>query len=74
MPEKEKTEKTEEMRAEEFAQKFRDVGKKTQQIGCALTLLITLPVLGFAFFSWIGGIVGGVIGILIFAAMFAKGK
>lgn len=54
--------------------KVQSAGKRVQQVGCALTLLITLPIVGFAIFSWIGGIVGGVIGILIFAAMFAKGK
>lgn len=65
---------SEKEKAEEIAQKFRDVGKKTQQIGCALTLLITLPILGFAFFSWIGGIIGGLIGVVLFAAMFVKEK
>ncbi len=58
----------------ETGEKVQAAGKKVQQVGCALTLLITLPIVGFAIFSWIGGIIGGVIGILIFAAMFAKGK
>lgn len=58
----------------ETGEKVQAAGKKVQQVGCALTLLITLPILGFALLGWVGGIIGGVIGILIFAAMFMKGK
>lgn len=39
-----------------------------------MTLLITLPIVGFATLGVIGGIVGGLIGLLIFAAMFVKDK
>ena len=58
----------------ETGEKVQSAGKKVQQVGCALTLLITLPIVGFAIFSWIGGIVGGVLGLLVFVGMFVKEK
>ena len=58
----------------ETGEKVQAAGKKVQQVGCALTLLITLPILGFALLGWAGAAIGGIIGIVIFAAMFMKGK
>lgn len=64
----------EKTKAEEVGERVQAAGKKVQQVGCALTLLITLPIVGFAIFSWIGGIVGGVLGLLVFVGMFVKEK
>ncbi len=60
----------EKTRAEEVGEKVQAAGKKIQQVGCALTLLITLPVVGVLFAGPIGGIIGGAIGLLLFVGMF----
>ena len=47
------------------------IEKKLEKMGCLLTAVITVPLVGFAFF----GIVGGIIGIIIAAVvLFARKK
>ena len=64
----------EKTKLDKFAEGTERAGKKMQNIGCALTLLLTLPIAGLFIFGPVGGIIGGVIGLLIFAGMFMKGK
>lgn len=47
-----------------------DVGKKMQSLGCALTLLLTLPIIGLLFFGMLGLVVGLAIGALVAWGMF----
>jgi len=74
MPEPEKQGLSFEEKAEQVSQKFDAAGKKMQSIGCALTLLITLPVIGTLVGGVVGGIIGGAIGLLLFVGMFVGGK
>lgn len=53
---------------------MQEAGSKMQKVGCALTLLITLPIVGFFAFGVLGAIVGGVIGLIVFAGIFGKEK
>ena len=69
MPEPEKRELSFEEKAERTSQKFETAGKKMQSIGCAMTLLITLPVVGLLIGGVVGGVIGGVIGLLLFVGM-----
>lgn len=48
-------------------------GEGMQRIGCALTLLVTLPILGLIFFGIIGAVVGLVIGLLLLGGMAGQG-
>jgi len=54
--------------------KFEKAGKKMQQMGCTMTLLITLPIVGFAALGIGGLIIGLVLGVIIFAGMQSKDK
>ena len=58
---------------ERFVQSMQEAGKKTQRIGCALTLLFTFPIVGL-FFGPIGFIVGAGLGLLLFIGMFSQRK
>ncbi len=50
-------------------EKFKETGKKIQSLGCTLTFLLTLPIVGL-FTLGIGGlIIGLVLGIIIFIGM-----
>ena len=42
-------------------EKMREVGKKMQKMGCAMTFMITLPILGAAFIGLPGLLIGLVI-------------
>jgi hypothetical protein len=46
-----------------------ELGKRIQKMGCALTLLLTLPIAGLVFFGFLGLIVGGAIGLLLGVGM-----
>lgn len=50
---------------------LEQTGQRLQQVGCALTLLVTLPILGLAFFGVLGLIVGLAIGLLFGVGMLA---
>lgn len=54
---------------ERLGQSMQDAGKKTQRLGCALTLLFTFPIVGL-FFGPIGFIVGAGLGLLLFIGMY----
>ncbi len=54
--------------------KMQETGSKIQKVGCALTLLITLPIVGFFAFGVPGAIVGVLIGLIVFAGIFGNGK
>ena len=41
-----------------------ELGQRIQRMGCALTLLLTLPIAGLVFFGIVGLVVGGAIGLL----------
>ena len=44
-------------------------GERMQRMGCALTLLVTLPIAGLIFVGAVGGVVGLVIGLLLIGGM-----
>lgn len=58
---------------EKIGQSMQDNGKKTQRIGCGLTLLITFPIIGL-FFGPIGFIIGTGLGLLLFIRMLNQRK
>lgn len=58
---------------EKIGQSMQDAGKKTQRIGCGLTLLLTFPIIGL-FFGPIGFIIGAGLGLLLFIGMFSQRK
>ena len=58
--------------SEKVADKLEKIGKKMQRTGCALTLLITFPIVGFIIFGLLGFFIGIILGGLIFLAMFKK--
>ena len=49
--------------------RVQTAGKAVQRAGTKLTLLVTLPVLGFVFFGFLGLVVALVLAILLGAAM-----
>ncbi len=57
---------------EERAEKLEGCGKKMEQLGCLLTGLITLPVLGVLFLGIPGLIIGIIVGIMIAAGAITK--
>ena len=58
---------------EKFGKSMEEAGKKTQRLGCALTLLFTFPIVGL-FFGPIGFIIGAGLGLLLFIGMFNQRK
>ncbi len=50
---------------ESISKKLEEIGKNMQRIGCLLTGLVTIPIIGLIFFGIKGLIVGIVIGCLI---------
>lgn len=51
---------------------MEELGQRMQRLGCALTLLLTLPILGLLFFGILGLVVGGAIGLLFGVGMLAS--
>jgi hypothetical protein len=47
-------------------------GKRTSRVGWGLTLALTVPILGFLLFSWIGLIVGLVVALAFAGSAFQK--
>ena len=41
------------------------IEKKMHNLGCLLTCLLTLPILGFLFFGATGGLIGIVVGVVL---------
>lgn len=54
--------------------KYKRAGKKIQQAGCSMTLLLTLPIVGFATLGIGGLIIGLALGVIIFAGIQSKDK
>lgn len=55
--------------------KLNNIGKALTEVGCLMTLLVTLPVLGFLLLGITGLIIGFVIGLLGAAGILTrKGK
>lgn len=63
---------TEKNKVEEAGKKIEDFGKKTQQLGCLLTVLITIPILLTVFLGIPGLIIGSIIAILGIVGQFKK--
>ena len=59
---------------EERGKKMQDAGKNVQRMGCLLTALITLPIIGLIAFSIPGLIIGALIGGVIFWAVQKQAK
>ena len=59
---------------QEAGERMQGVGKSMQRMGCLLTGLITLPILGVIFAGPIGLVIGLAIGVLIFAGTIAQAK
>ena len=53
----------------ERTEKMKNVGNKINRIGKKLTVLITLPVIGFVFFGIVGLVVALIIGAIVIAGM-----
>ena len=51
---------------------LEQAGKRMQTLGCGLTLLLTVPILGLAFFGMLGLIIGGLIGLLLGVGLVAQ--
>jgi len=51
-----------------------ELGQRMQKMGCALTLLLTLPIAGLVFFGIVGLVVGGAIGLLFGVGMLMPEK
>lgn len=61
----------EKSKLDKFAEGCERTGSKLQKMGCALTLLITLPIAGVIFFGPLGLVIGIVIGALGLMGIFA---
>ncbi|MCK9326101.1 MAG: HIRAN domain-containing protein [Bacteroidales bacterium] len=59
---------------EEREKKMEETGKKMQRVGCMLTGLITLPIIGVLIGGPIGLVIGFIIGILMFIGALSQGK
>ncbi len=59
---------------EEREKKMEETGKKMQRVGCMLTGLITLPIIGVLIGGPIGLVIGLIIGVLIFVGALSQGK
>ncbi len=57
---------------EERLEKMEGCGKKMEQLGCLLTGLVTLPILGVLFLGTPGLIIGIIAGVVIAAGAIAK--
>jgi hypothetical protein len=44
---------------------MKDTAKKMQNLGCLLTCLLTLPILGLLFWGVAGGIIGLIVGVVL---------
>ncbi len=49
-----------------------NIGKKMERLGCMLTGLITLPIIGVLVFGPVGLVVGLIIGVIIAAGAMSK--
>ena len=54
--------------------KIKQAGEKMQRIGCALTLMITIPLILTIFLGPLGLVIGGIIFFIGLAGMFKSGK
>ena len=55
-------------------QKAEEIGKKIQNLGCLLTSIFTIPLIGALLFGIVGLIVGAIIGMVIIAGMIGNTK
>ncbi len=57
-----------------MSKKVQDTGKKIQGVGCLLSAVITLPILGLVLLGPVGLVLGSVVGGLIVAGMVKQAK
>ena len=63
---------TEPAKLEEAGKKMQDTGKKMQNMGCALTIMLTIPIVLTVFLGIPGAIIGGVVFLVGAISMFKK--
>lgn len=59
---------------DKFSKKMENVGRGMQRVGCAMTLMFTIPIIGLVFFGFIGFLVGALIGVVGIVSMFSNKK
>lgn len=51
-------------------ERIEEAGEKMQRAGCAMTLVLTVPIVGFFVFGWFGLIVGLAIAAVAMGGIF----
>lgn len=62
-----------EERTEQHIQRVEAAGERLQRIGKRLTALVTVPIVAFVLFGWVGLAIGVAVGLVVWAAMRPSG-